>query len=374
MFGRFDRYMLAQLLVVFGFSSIVLVLVYWINRAVRLFDQLIASGQSAGVFLEFTALSLPNVIRLVLPISAFAATIYVANRMASESETVVLQSTGFGPRRLLRPVLVFGVLVALFMSVLTHVLVPASLTRLFERQVEVSENITGQLLSEGRFLNPAPGVTFYIREITPQGELLDIFMSDRRADSGSVIYTASRALLIRDEGRPKLLMFDGMAQTMTPRNGRLAITGFRDFALDITSLLDVEITATRRIAEMPTPELLRPQADALAETGQSAAAFLVAGHKRITGALLALLAPVLGYAVMLLGGFSRFGVWNQILGAVIALIAVQMLDNAMTNIAQDDPTLWPLTYAAPLAAGLLAAALLWYPTRPRRNRIQGAAP
>ena len=71
--ARFDRYMLSQLLVLFGFFSLILVLIYWINRAVRLFDRLIADGQSAWVFLELTSLSLPGIIRIVLPLSAFVA-------------------------------------------------------------------------------------------------------------------------------------------------------------------------------------------------------------------------------------------------------------------------------------------------------------
>ena len=41
--ARFDRYLLSQLMVVFGFFSLVLVMVYWINRAVVLFDRLIAA-------------------------------------------------------------------------------------------------------------------------------------------------------------------------------------------------------------------------------------------------------------------------------------------------------------------------------------------
>ncbi|MEO6300594.1 MAG: LPS export ABC transporter permease LptF, partial [Paracoccaceae bacterium] len=44
---RFDRYLLSQLLTMFGFFALVLVGVYWINRAVGLFDQLIGDGQSA---------------------------------------------------------------------------------------------------------------------------------------------------------------------------------------------------------------------------------------------------------------------------------------------------------------------------------------
>ena len=67
--SRFDRYVLSQLVVLFGFFALVLVSIYWINQAVRLFDRLIGDGQSAFVFLEFTVLTLANVIRMVLPVA-----------------------------------------------------------------------------------------------------------------------------------------------------------------------------------------------------------------------------------------------------------------------------------------------------------------
>ena len=70
--AKFDRYMLSQLMVLFGFFSLILVLIYWINRAVVLFDQLIADGQSFNVFLEFSALSLPSVIQLAMPLAGFS--------------------------------------------------------------------------------------------------------------------------------------------------------------------------------------------------------------------------------------------------------------------------------------------------------------
>ena len=109
---RFDRYLLTQLLAVFGFFALVLVLVYWVNRAVALFDHLIGDGQTALVFLEFSVLTLPNVIRVVLPIAAFAAAVFVANRLTQDSEMVVMQATGFSSFRLARPVLIFGLFVA----------------------------------------------------------------------------------------------------------------------------------------------------------------------------------------------------------------------------------------------------------------------
>ena len=130
---RFDRYMLSQLMVVFGFFALVLVMVYWVNASVSLFDELITDGHSARIFLEFSLLSLPGVIALVLPMAAFGAAVYVTNRMSNESEMTVLQAGGLSPWRLGRPVLVFGLLIALMMSVLTHALVPASVAQLRER-------------------------------------------------------------------------------------------------------------------------------------------------------------------------------------------------------------------------------------------------
>ena len=124
--SRFDRYVLSQLLVSFGFFSLVLVGIYWINQAVIIFDRLISDGQTANVVMAFMALSLPGVIANVLPLSAFAASLYVTNRLNSESELVVMQATGFSPFRLSLPYCTFGILVFLMLSVLVHVLAPAA--------------------------------------------------------------------------------------------------------------------------------------------------------------------------------------------------------------------------------------------------------
>ena len=53
---KFDRYILSQLMVMFGFFALVLVSVYWVNNTVKVFDRLISDGHSAAVVLEFTLL------------------------------------------------------------------------------------------------------------------------------------------------------------------------------------------------------------------------------------------------------------------------------------------------------------------------------
>ena len=266
--------MLSQLVAIFGFASVVLVLIYWINRAVRLFDWLIASGQSATVFLEFTALTLPNVIRIVLPIAAFVATLYVTNRLSAESELVVVQSAGYGPFRLARPILIFGLLVGVFTALLVHLAVPASFARLGERQVEIAENVTARLLVEGQFVHPASGLTLYIRDISASGQLADIYIDDRRRESRPVTYTATRASLVRTPTGPRLVMYDGIAQRLSPGDRTLAVTRFGELALDVSALIpgSSEDPGKRSIREASTggscaPTRRRPRPTAPSRRG-----------------------------------------------------------------------------------------------------------
>jgi lipopolysaccharide export system permease protein len=149
--ARLDRYILAQLLRVFGFFSLVLVSVYWVNKAVGLFDQLISDGQPMIVFLEFTALSLPMLIRTVLPISAFVAATYVTLTLLKNSEIAVLQAAGVSPFRLARPIITFGLIVTAFLMILMNFLVPEARSQLMRRQAEVAQNVTSSLLQDGVF-------------------------------------------------------------------------------------------------------------------------------------------------------------------------------------------------------------------------------
>ncbi len=351
-------------MVLFGFFSLVLILIYWINRAVVLFDQLIADGQSAGVFLEFTALSLPGVIRIALPLAAFAAAVYVTNRMSTESELTVVQATGYSPFRLARPVLYFGLIVAAMMTLLMHVLVPLSAARLSERQAEIAQNISARLLTEGQFIEPINGVTFYIRAISPDGELQDIFLSDARSETEEVTYTASRAFLIRDGGETQLVMQGGMVQTLRKQDRRLFTTRFDDFAYNIGNLIELPSNTRRRDSHLSTMELLNPTPQIMEETRRSAAELISRGHDRFSQSLLATVAALLGFAALMVGGYSRFGVWKQIVGAIFLIILVKAFESIGLNTARSDPTLWFATYLPSVIGLIIVWALLVWSSKP----------
>lgn len=362
--ARFDRYMLSQLLVLFGFFSLILVMIYWINRAVRLFDRLIADGQSAWVFLELTSLSLPGLIRIVLPLSAFVAAVYVTNRMAQESELTVVQATGYSPWRLARPFVYFGLIVAFMMSMLTHFLVPMSTVRLDERNAEISQNMTARLLVAGEFLTPTSDTTFYMREMTENGEMLDIFISDGSDPAQRVTYTASRAYLVRTDDGAQLVMLNGLAQTLDLATRRLTTTGFDDFAYDVSSLINVSRWRWLSHAGLPTWDLIRPSEDILHRTGRTAAELMMRGHDRFGQAFLAFVAGLVGFAALISGGFSRFGLWRNIALAVFLVIVLKILESVGAGIAREDAALWPFVYLSGFGGIVMIVSLLWIASRP----------
>jgi lipopolysaccharide export system permease protein len=360
--SKLDRYVLVQLLTLFGFFSLILVAVYWVNRAVGLFDSLIGDGQTTWIFLQMSALTLPNVISTVLPSSAFVAAVFVANKLTQDSELVVMQALGFSSFRLARPVFYFAAIVVSLMLVLTNFLVPFSDTALRERNADISQNATARLLKDGQFIDIEPDVILYIREVTQSGELLDIFISDDHSPTERRTYTAQRAFLIKDEAGPKLLMFDGIAQIFSQTQQNLSMTHFADYTYPMTVQRQAA-SLKRSLSELMTWEMLNPSQVVMDETRREAHDLMFRGNYRISWPLSAGATGLLGFSTLLLGAFSRFGLWRQILGAVGLLIVLYGIDIVASDAR---PIGWISAYAAPAMGLAMTFLILWISQRNRR--------
>jgi len=367
---RLDRYILSQLLWVFGFFALVLISVYWVNRAVRLFDALISDGQPMIVFLEFTVLSLPMMIRTVLPIAAFVAGTYVTVQLIRANEVAVLQGAGVSPFRLARPVLIFGLIVTLFLMVLAHFLVPAARAQLAQRQAEIAENVTAGLLQDGVFHHPTEGITLYVAEITGDGVMRGVFLSDARSLAQRVDYTARTALIVPERTGPKLVMIDGYAQIHAPGTGRLAVTTFADFTYDLSALIGPAGRRTR-IEEVSTAELFAPSPELLEETRATPALARFELVSRFVEPFPAVAAALIGFAALIAGGFNRLGTWKPVLLAVVVLTMMQLLINAAAGQAMRSVALSWLG-AVPIALGIAAGLALLGLAMRKRGRHQAA--
>lgn len=356
--SKLDRYILSQLMGPFAIFALILIGIYWVARAIGLFDQLIADGQSVAVFFEIMILFLPRVVAIVLPVVSFAAAVFVSNRLHSESEMVVLQSSGMSPARLIRPYVLFSLAVALFAGALSHYLVPVSLLQLYQRQGELAEDVTTRMIVGGRFLHPTDDITFFVSNVQDDGSLVDIFLHDQRSGTRDMTYTAHKAVLLRRDDDARLVMFDGLIQTFDSEQQLLSKIQFDEFVFDIGTLTGTKQSGPVYVENFSTLDLLFPTDTMLRDSGFSADQLKIEAHLRIEQPLQSLVYPLIGMAVLMLGSFSRFGVLRQVLGAVLVVVLVSTLGVPIRDMVRRDADLWPLIYLPDLIGLILVGLML----------------
>ena len=376
---RLDRYIFRQILGPFLFFVLVFTGVIWLGQSLRIIDTVVNHGQSAGVFLEFTLLLLPTVLSVVLPLAAFAATLYAMNRLSGDSEIVVMFASGLSSLALVRPVLVFSSLVMVVVFALTLYAMPTAQHELKSRIREVKGDIAAAFLREGAFLSPVRGVTVYLRGMGRPGEMLGVFVHDERAADERTTYPAERPVLLSAADGTRTVVVGGVAPIADAHGAdSISILRFEQLAYDLTQFTARATGRRRKPSEMYLPELLTIEQS---ETGgRRLGKYRAEAHEALGGPLYVLTLPLIAVAFVIGGGFRRQGFVGRIIAATGAAVGLRILGLAMKAAASSQLALWPAMYAPPV---LGMAAALWLlagwplPWRRRRNGARtggGATP
>lgn len=352
-----DKYLIGQILGPFGLFALIFTGVVWLTQSLRVIDTVVNNGQSAMVFLEFTALLLPTVMSMVLPVAAFAATLYVVNRLFMESEIVVMMAAGKGRLSLARPIAVFGLMVMTAMAVITLYLMPTAAREMKQRISDVRADIANALIREGQFIHPADGITVYIREASGDGLMAGLFVQDDRDPDTRVTYTAQRAALVRSQEGPRLVMFEGVAQRVEAATKELSVLTFGKLVYDLDALIDKDAERTRKPSEYYVFDLLAPSEEVL--DGRDPGKYVAEGHEQLSAPLYALVLPLIALAALLGPGFRRRGYMSRIVAAVAVAAAARLLGVAAKSAVNGEAGLWPLMYAPPALGLLLSLLVLW---------------
>ncbi|MBF9021393.1 LPS export ABC transporter permease LptF [Rhodobacterales bacterium HKCCA1058] len=359
---RYDRYILLMCLSFFGFFALVLVSVYWINQGVDLFGQLISDGQTILAFLELTTLALPPIIMMVLPVAGFVATLYVFNRLITDSELVILQTAGISPLRLLRPVFYFGAIMAFLVAGLSNGLAPQAEEQFRKRSNNLGNDLVAQLMRAGVFQSPISGITIYISDISPEGELQGLFIHDRRSETREVTYRADRGYLLSDAENARMILLSGRSISLDRVTNRLSNLSFERLNYDITQAQSPTASGSNEEPEneraMSTPALIAADQDLANRAGIPLDRIKWQLHYRFAQAMFAFFVPLIAASCLMLRNFSRLGLWAQIMLAVGLVIPLQMSKNLLSAQVINAPHLAPLAYLQPLLCAVVFGAVL----------------
>ena len=353
---KLDKYILRQLTLIFVFFLCVFTLIFWINRAVDLFDRLLSDGHSTSKLFQVALLSLPSTITTVFPLACFAAVIFVTNRLKNDSELTVFQSAGLSPWRMNRPFFIFGLLGMLILGVFTTFVVPNTAKNLYEKQKELDSSVSARLLQEGKFIHPIKGVTFYIKGIESDGTLLNVFLYDRRNKDELLTYTATRAFLAKDENKIFLYMENGLIQTLSNLRKSLSTIEFKSISVDLSDALTKKENNIILLSHVSTWLLIKNKHGVATATEASNGSILWELHNRLHRPMFCFVAAILGFSTLLMGNYNRFGFGKQIALAISIMVLIKITESYSTKLSIQNSSLWPLIYF-PSLIGILSSML-----------------
>ncbi len=371
---RLDRYIFLQLLAPFGFFTLALAGILWLGQTLPLVELIIDNGRSGFIFLEFSVLILPNVLSLVLPVSAFIAALYAVNKLFGESEMVVVMSAGLSPMRIARGVFYYGVFVMTIMYIIVIALLPDANTRLGDKIDSIRKDAVNSLLREKQFIHPEKGITIYIRDSSKAGEISGLFLNDQRDVANPVTYSARQALLLKDNNQLRLVMSQGVMQRYSTADNTLNTIDFDKFVFELTDLLKKTTNRYRFPVEYSVAELMDPQALIASGEKHTVGALVAELHNKFAQPLLGLALPLMAAALLLTARYRRGGFAVRIAGTSFLGLFIVTASLMVKSWISKDPSIFWIAYVPAVSMLVLSAFLLMRATwRGRAVRLQGAA-
>jgi lipopolysaccharide export system permease protein len=157
-----ERYILQKILGATTLTFVALGTMVWLSQALRQFDLVTANGQTVWTFLFVSALLVPALVTIVLPVALLISVIYSFTHLNGDSELIVINSSGAGQLTVLRPVLVIGVIVTLMVASMSLYFAPLSLRAWQMLITNVRGDVLTSVLQPGQFMRPVPGLTIHI--------------------------------------------------------------------------------------------------------------------------------------------------------------------------------------------------------------------
>ena len=322
--------------------------IVWLSQSLRFVDLVLNRGLPVYYLFWMAMLILPMILAALLPIALFIAVLFSYSKLTMDSELIVLRAAGMSDASLSKPALALGVITLAICYSITLYFMPVAYREFKDLQFRIRTDYSSVLLQEGVFNTLGPGITVYVAERKPDGELLGILAHDTRDPERPVTMMAERGELIRaDNGQPRVLMINGNRQMVERNRSQLSLLYFDRYTLDLTATREEAGDRFREAQERFLSELFNP-GDSESDI-RNASRFRAEAHNRLASPLLALAYTLVALAALLAGEFNRRGQNRRILIGVGVVVGVQITSLGLVNLTTLVPMVAPLIYLLPLA-------------------------
>jgi lipopolysaccharide export system permease protein len=322
--GSIGRYIFRATFGAFLVILISVTMLMWITQALRNIDLMTNQGQTILVFVGITGLIIPLLMMLIAPIALMIAVAHVLNRLGNDSELIVMNAAGMPPWHIFRPFLAVGIVVSLFVAVISTYISPKCLRELRLWITAVRADVITNSIQPGRFMVLEGKLTLHIRERRPDGQLLGVLIDDQRNAKDRLTVVAEQGDILTNDSGTYLVLQNGTIQRHEAGQRDPAIVRFDQYAFDLSRLSGGAGTVTFSVQERFPWELMNPPADDPLYKVQPGG-FRAELHNRITAPLYPLAFLVVAFAYLGAPRTTRQSRAMSLVGALLAIVVVRSL-------------------------------------------------
>lgn len=366
-------YILRQLFIGMVFVTVALTSVLWLSQSLRFVDFIVNRGLDIATFFHLIMLLLPNFLLIILPIATFSAVLFTYARLINDRELVVMGAAGASPLGLATPALVVAVIVTGISYAMYLTVLPNSYRMFREFQWDLRYNYSHLLLEEGAFTDATSGITVYVRERSPDGQLRGILVHDARDPDKPYTLMAERGALVATDGGARVVLFNGSRQNVDPATHSLSMLYFERYSFDLDQTRRDTLDRFREPRERSLGELFSIRDDPQVEP-RDYGQYLVEAHRRLSAPLSTLGYALVGVATLLAGRFRRRGQSRYVIAAIAIVLVLALATLGLENVASRNTAVIPMLYAINILPILLSFYALIRPSRVPLREAQPAMP
>jgi len=341
------------------FGAFILVLgsltaVIWVTQALRDIDLMTNQGQNFVVFVGITGLIIPLLVLVIAPIALLIAATHVLNKMSTDSEIIVMNASGMSPWLLFRAFMSVSIVVALIVTIVGAYFAPKGLRMLRDWLTEVKANVVGTIVQPGRFSAIENGVMIHIRERNNNGQLLGIFLDDRRNREERVTVVSEFGELVDSDTGTYLVLQTGVIQRQQLNERDPRMVEFDRYAFDLSQFGAGQQAVKYSVRERYLWELLWPDPKDPINNDQPGQ-FRAEYHNRLVAPLYPIAFVVITFAYLGSPRTTRQSRGISMLGAIGGVSLVRLIGFVSTVFGATVPWMLPAQYiaiAASIAFGL----------------------
>ena len=340
-----NRYILRETFSSCLLVTFVLFAILMSNQFAEILDDAATSQLPKDAVFAVLSLTSLQYITFLMPIGLFLGIMLALARFNRDSEMAAMASCGVGPVRLLGPISVLTVLLAITVAWLALVRTPDASRQIEEIKVQAREDLEIGVLESGVFTSPDSGDTIVYAQDVAGDEIYDVFIEHKDGDRVIVIL-ADRGERRQNEvdGQLTFVLYNGRRYEGIPGEESFRIIEFGEHGMPVR----VDQPEEEQSVETKSVEAL---------LAASAAADRAELQWRLSVPfslfVLALVAVPLSRSSPREGRYGRLGV-----GILVYIIYANMLNIARSMVEQEEVPQWLGMWWAHLVFGAIGLTLL----------------